>query len=89
MSSPNLASDQLPVVALLESFIPGYKFFTHLCSYYFRIDISSYLFVIAALFAFWTYTAKAFWGCFQSFLCFVAVTVEIRSHDSLHNDAMR
>ncbi|KAJ5591443.1 uncharacterized protein N7459_001812 [Penicillium hispanicum] len=89
MSLPNLTSDQLPVEALLESFIPGYRFLTHLCSYYFRIDISSYLFIVAALFAFWTYAAKAFWDHFQSFLFFVAATVEIRSHDDLHNDAMR
>lgn len=89
MSSPILTSDQPPVDVLLESFIPGYKFFTHLCSYYFRIDISSYLFIVAALFAFWTYAAKAFWGRFQSFLCFAAVTVEIKSHDDLYNDAMR
>jgi chaperone BCS1 len=89
MSSPNLTSDQLPVEALLESFIPGYKFFTHPCSYYFRIDISSYLFIVAALFAFWTYAAKAFWRRFQSFLWFAAATVEIRPHDDLHNDAMR
>lgn len=89
MSLPNLTSDQQPVEALLESFIPGYRFLTHLCSYYFRIDISSYLFIVAALFAFWTYAAKAFWDRFQSFLFFVAATVEIRSHDDLHNDAMR
>ncbi|KAL4936302.1 hypothetical protein BDV06DRAFT_233545 [Aspergillus oleicola] len=89
MSSPNLTSDQLPVEALLESFIPGYRFLAHLCSYYLRIDISSYLLVGAALCAFWTYAAKAFWGRLQSFLCFVAATVEIRSHDDLHNDAMR
>lgn len=86
---PNLTSDQLPVEALLESFIPGYRFLAHLCSYYLRIDISSYILVGAALFAFWTYAAKAFWGRLQSFLCFVAATVEIRSHDDLHNDAMR
>ncbi|PYH99034.1 putative bcs1 AAA-type ATPase [Aspergillus ellipticus CBS 707.79] len=88
-SPPADTSDELPVEALLESFIPGYKFFSHLCTYYFRIDISSYLFIVAVLFAFWTYAAKAFWDRFQSFLCFVAATVEIRSHDDLHNDAMR
>lgn len=88
MSIPNLTSEQLLVKALLKSFIPGYRFLAHLCSYYFRIDILSYLFIVAALFAFWTYATKAFWDCFQSFLFFVTATVEIRSYNDLHNDAM-
>lgn len=89
MSSPTLTSDQLPVEALLESFIPGYKFFTHFCAYYFSIDISSYLLVIAALVAFGAYVAKAFWGRFLAFLCWFADTMEVKSHGDLYNDAMR
>ncbi|KAF7623896.1 putative bcs1 AAA-type ATPase [Aspergillus flavus] len=89
MSSPTLTSDQLPVEALLESFIPGYKFFTHLCAYYFRIDISSYLLVFAAGVALWTYSVKTFWAWSQRFLRERAALREIKSQSNLYNYAIR
>ncbi|KAL5365876.1 hypothetical protein BJX96DRAFT_182020 [Aspergillus floccosus] len=89
MSLPNLTSDQLPVEALLESFIPGYKFFTHLCAYYFRIDISSYLLVFAALVALWTYFAKAVWGWCLGLLRSRAASKELKSQGDLYHYAIR
>ncbi|KAL4891351.1 hypothetical protein BDV59DRAFT_67581 [Aspergillus ambiguus] len=85
MSSPSM----LLAEALLESFIPGYRFLAQFVSFYFSIDISSYLLIAVSLFAFWTYAAETLWGRIRSFLHVIATTAEIRYHDGLYKDAMR
>lgn len=79
----------LPADAILEALIPGYGFFVHLIPSYFHVDISSYLFVLVASFAFWIYAVSSFSGRLQSFFLLLATSVEIRYNDSLYNDTMR
>lgn len=83
----NLAPSMLPPAAILETFIPGYGFLTHLVSFYFKVDISFYLGVVASL-AFWTYTITAILHQFEGFLLHFAASVEIRFHDELYGNAI-
>ncbi|KAL4891322.1 hypothetical protein BDV59DRAFT_209007 [Aspergillus ambiguus] len=89
MDSPSPSPGIMPFEALLENFIPGYSFFAQLVSSYFRTDISSYILVVVASFALWTYAAETLRGRLQSFILSFATAVEIRYNDDLYNDAMR
>lgn len=89
LNSTNLVSSMLPADAILEALIPGYGFFVHLIPSYFHVDISSYLLVLVASFAFWMYAVSSFSDRLQSFFLLLATSVEIRYNDSLYNDTMR
>ena len=88
MNSTNVPSI-LPLEATLETLIPGYSLFAHLISFYFDINVLSYIIVLAASLAFWRYAVPAFWDRLQSFLLLFAASAEIRYHNDLYNDTMR
>ena len=79
---------QAPMIALLETSIPGLSLLTRWASHYLKIDISQYfsmVFIFIALTTAFNYSSDWIWSSFSMyFMC----TAEVRYNDEIYNYLM-
>jgi mitochondrial chaperone BCS1 len=78
----------MPLVTMLETFIPGLSLMTKFLSDYFKIDITQYLWGILAVLALTTvvnYCTDKFWGVWNEYL---VSTAQVNYNDEIYNYLM-
>lgn len=78
----------VPLVSIVETFVPGLSLMTKFLSDYFKIDITQYLWGILAVLALTTvvnYCTDKFWGVWNEYL---VSTAEIHYNDEIYNYIM-